>query len=158
MHTHTSTPIRKGPKRRPLADRFWEKVNKTDTCWLWTAATDRRGYGKISAGGHSGRFLTAPRVAWELARGPIAVGLSVLHRCDTPACVNPDHLFLGTQADNLRDMVSKGRQYRKLSDADVRAIRAAYGPGVTLAMLAARYGVSDVAISKVVHRRVWPDA
>jgi hypothetical protein len=81
----------------------------------------------------------------------------VCHRCDAPACVRPDHLFLGTQADNLRDMDSKDRRGRKLSDRDIRAIRAAYGPGMTKASLARQYGVTDVTIGKIIRREAWPD-
>lgn len=100
-----------GPEPTPIEDRFWSKVNRESAsgCWLWTAATIR-GYGQI-IGWRQGkkRPLYAHRVAWELANGPIPAHLSVLHKCDVPLCVNPDHLFLGTQADNLIDAREKGR-------------------------------------------------
>lgn len=95
--------------RRPLADRFWEKVHKTESCWLWTASVkDGFPYGQI---GHPGTRTPrrAHRVSWELHNGPIPAGLFVLHKCDNPRCVRPDHLFLGTQSDNLKDAYSKGR-------------------------------------------------
>ena len=95
--------------RRPLVERFWEKVVKTPTCWLWTAAA-QGGYGVIGDPHRKGRVLRAHRVSWELHDGPIPSGMDVLHRCDTPACVRPDHLFLGTAADNIADMFAKGRQ------------------------------------------------
>lgn len=95
--------------RRPLTDRFWEKVEKTPGCWLWTGSCTEKGYGSIGSGGRDGSHLIASRVSWELYFGPIPAGLWVLHRCDDPACVRPDHLFLGTAADNTADMVSKGR-------------------------------------------------
>lgn len=91
-------------------DRFWMKVNKTDGCWLWTAATFAYGYGIFRV---DGRNQYAHRVAWELTNGPIPDGLSCLHRCDVPGCVNPDHLFLGTQGDNARDRNAKGRAASK---------------------------------------------
>lgn len=96
------------PKPRPLADRFWEKVRKTDGCWEWLAYTCKFGYGRI--GGVRGQVLDAHRVSWELHNGPIPEGICVLHHCDNPPCTNPDHLFLGTLSDNLADMYAKGRQ------------------------------------------------
>ncbi|HEY1294713.1 MAG TPA: HNH endonuclease [Chloroflexota bacterium] len=93
-----------------LESRFWAKVaTSTDGCWLWTAARQRNGYGKIGAGTHDAGTLLAHRVAWELVNGPIPNGLCVLHRCDNPPCVRPDHLFVGTIKNNAQDMARKGR-------------------------------------------------
>jgi hypothetical protein len=106
-----------------LAVRFWRMVDtagpvpaarpELGPCWTWTGTTQPDGYGKIS-GDRGGRRATmrAHRVSWELHLGPIPRGVFVLHRCDTPRCVNPGHLFLGTAADNSRDMVAKGRSLR----------------------------------------------
>lgn len=88
------------------AARFLSKIKIIDKCWLWTGATNEHGYGKLSA---NGSWRLAHRVSWNLSNGEIPDNLQVLHRCDTPACVNPAHLFLGTHADNMRDMKQKGR-------------------------------------------------
>lgn len=103
----------RGPrKRRPLPDRFWPKVDQSgggEACWLWTAGKIPTGYGRFCI---NGRYVYAHRVAWELTHGQIEGGLFVLHDCptgDNPSCVNPAHLFLGTQSDNMKDCYQKGR-------------------------------------------------
>ena len=93
----------------PLSVRFWDKVQKTETCWLWYGATDPDGYASFK-NPSKGYMDKAARISWELANGTIPEGLFVLHTCDNRLCVRPDHLFLGTQLDNIKDMVSKGRQ------------------------------------------------
>jgi hypothetical protein len=97
-------------KSTPPAERFWAKVEKTDSCWPWRAGVNKE-YGEFNFGNNWMR--QAHRVAWELTHGPIPDGLCVLHKCDVPLCVNPDHLFLGTKLDNVRDMIAKGRAYRR---------------------------------------------
>ena len=85
---------------------FWEQVMKTPECWIWTGYTTKGGYGLITS---NGKTTTAHRFAWELTYGRILRGMDILHHCDNPTCVRPDHLFLGTQQDNIIDMVEKGR-------------------------------------------------
>lgn len=116
-------------QRRPLAERFWEKVDirSEDDCWLWQACGISNGYGTIFIGKNPqtrrGVYVYAHRLSWELAYGAIPDGLYVCHTCDVPACVNPQHLFLGTAADNTEDMLRKGRANR--SPVHARRQRAA---------------------------------
>lgn len=86
--------------------KFWSKVSKTDGCWNWIGAKNRKGYGNLKRGE---RYLNAHRYSWELTNGSIPAGKWVLHKCDNPACVRPEHLFLGDVLVNNRDMWTKGR-------------------------------------------------
>jgi hypothetical protein len=148
---------------KTLADRFWAKVNKTDGCWLWTASLGTHGYGQIGVGRS---VVAASRVAWMLTFGPIPDGLFVCHRCDVPKCVNPEHLFLATQAGNLRDMAMKGRGRNrpafgsanpraKLAERDAIDIRRRYAEGESLRVLGRHFGVWPTTIADVVHKRTW---
>lgn len=100
--------------KRPKGDeefRFWFRVDKTGDCWTWTGGTSRNGYGAFWT--KEKRLVRASRFSYALHYGPIPDGMVVCHRCDNPPCVRPDHLFLGTQGDNMRDMWQKGRQGRR---------------------------------------------
>lgn len=149
--------------RRPLEERFWQKVAKSDGCWLWLAKTNQRGYGTIRRVGGQNGDVYAHRLSWELHFGVIPDGLFVCHRCDTPSCVRPDHLFLGTPADNMADMVAKGRRrkgdqspFSKLSSNSVAQIRARYeAGGIRQRDLADAYGVSESLICLVLQGRRW---
>ena len=146
-----------------FTDRFTAKVTPEPTtgCSLWTGASTR-GYGRVR---RDGRLYQAHRVAYELFVGPIPGGMNVLHRCDTPACVNPDHLFLGTPADRVRNMVAKeraasGEQHgnARLTEGDVRVIRVRAATGEKQKGLAREYGVHRTTISRVVRRKTWRHA
>lgn len=100
-------------RRKPAIDRFMAHVCKTETCWLWIGSKKKNGYGRFSPGGHGVNIL-AHRASWEFHFGPIPSGLFVCHHCDTPACVRPDHLFLGTHEENMADMWAKGRAAQQL--------------------------------------------
>jgi len=111
-------------------EKFWDYVEKGDGCWVWKRSFGRKGYGQVFI---EGKHKVASRVAWELTNGPIPEKILVLHHCDNPPCCRPDHLFLGTSLDNVRDMQKKGRQkywvepaqlsIRKLTSEQVREIR-----------------------------------
>jgi hypothetical protein len=145
-------------RKRSLADRLWEKVEKSDGCWMWRGARNNRGYGIIAIG-HATPML-AHRAAYILTYGPIPPNLQVCHRCDTPGCVNPSHLFLGTALDNYLDSVAKGRatvgiqgENARLTEDQVRAIRQT--TGVPLKDIAAIYGISASHVSYIRSRRAW---
>lgn len=139
--------------------RFWEKVDKSGECWVWTAATFSTGYGAFRLGK---RQMKAHRVAWLIEHGKDPLGF-VCHRCDNPLCVRPDHLFVGTAADNMRDRNQKGRTSQrersphcKLGE-DVRAkIRSEYKRGSKksgVVALSKKYGVGASTISRIVAGR-----
>ena len=139
---------------------FRKKFTKSEGCWIWHASKDRKGYGLFGA---SGMALQAHRISWTLAFGSIPIGLHILHRCDNPSCVNPDHLFPGTNAENAVDKSRKGRSMRgercafaKLTEAKVIEIRAKYDAGeMNQTELATEYGMAANSINGVVNRRVW---
>jgi len=155
--------------------RFWSKVDKNGptvphmetACWVWRNRLSF-GYGTLRMLGMS---WWAHRLAWTLANGPIPPALRVLHRCDNRACVRPDHLFLGTQSDNMRDMVKKGRNSArvrpdrvvrgeahgcaKFTEQDVRNIRAFVAAGLSQSEVARRYGRSLSTVNAIIHRRLW---
>lgn len=141
-------------RQRPLRERFGARYipEPFTCCWLWSGDIhDQFGYGLILVGK---RTTLAHRVSWELHHGPIPDGLCVLHRCDTPPCVNPDHLFLGTQADNMRDKAVKNRNpgVRKLTTEEARTIKFSRKPTTALAR---HFKVACSTISDIRHDRNW---
>jgi hypothetical protein len=149
---------------------FWDRVARGDGCWEWTLCRDRHGYGRVTIPGK--RTHLAHRVAWMLTNGPPPPGLFVLHNCDNPPCVNPDHLRLGTQADNMHDMALRRRSGHltkphrilrgegvgtsKLTQDSVDAIRVRYAAGgISLSRLGSEYSVTKHCIWHVVRGRRW---
>ena len=157
-----------------LPTRFWARVAKSETCWRWTGCIHPDGYGRIMI---ARRRWISSRLAWVVHFGEVPDGKWVLHKCDNPACVRPDHLFLGTVQDNSADMVAKGRQafgerhgtflypesvprgercnLAKLTARRVRAIRRLRALGVKRRVLAARFGVTMSAIDCIMYGKTW---
>lgn len=150
---------------KPWQERFWPKVEKSDGCWLWVGAKDRKGYGKLQIGTlKNPKYVTASRLSYEIANGPIPPGRNVLHSCDTPPCVNPEHLFLGSYADNAADKVAKGRQSRgenhpwaKLTNDQVRELRAMDWTVMKPGAIARRYGISYFSLRKLLRGETYRD-
>lgn len=166
-------------------ERFWARVRKPPRggCWLWTGAHDADGYGKVKTRFHGGQrqLLSTHRFAYWLKHGEIPDGLLVCHKCDNAGCCNPAHLFIGTQADNIADKVSKDRQSKgsrhaaalrrrgpfernprrgeahplaKLTNSQVREIRR-LSPGLSQRKIGSMFGVSHVVIGHVLLRKTW---
>jgi transposase len=147
-----------------VLERFWDKVEKTETCWLWRGA-GAPWYGNFN--GPRKKFYKTHRFSWEIHNGPIPDGLWVLHKCDVQACVNPDHLWLGTARDNIRDMWQKGRgvAYDRsggnhprthLTERDVRTIRTEIVEGVSYKELGEKYKISNQTVCSIKTGRNWP--
>lgn len=161
------------PRQKPFLERFLERINKTDACWLWTGETSY-GYGTLNQDG-STKGILAHRFSYKHFVGPIPDGLCVLHRCDNPPCVRPDHLFTGTRGDNNRDMAAKGRNRwtadfltadknrvkgskhhnAKLTDRKILSIRSRRKMGGILADLSRKYGVGISTISRICRHEAW---
>ena len=128
--------------------RFWAKVEKSDGCWNYMGALNPCGYGWIT---RHGKQMSASRWSWSLENGPIPNGMSVLHKCDNRRCVNPSHLYLGTQTENMRDRADRRRcATQKLSIEDVAAMKAMRVTGATIQAIADKFGVSNGHTSSVI--------
>jgi hypothetical protein len=162
-------------RMRPVLDRFWEKVTKTGNCWVWTAYRNPAGYGNFNcAQGLPSKIVLAHRFAWAVHFGAIPEDLKVLHRCDNPACVRPDHLFVGTQQDNVADCVQKQRHAavtapdrlpkgedhhyafngKKITRETAFDILKADGRQKDIAE---RFGVDPSLVSRIKARKIWKD-
>jgi hypothetical protein len=163
LHNHGSTES----PRRTLLERFTKRyeVDVETACWNWTGASMVRGYGVIRIGR---RNEGAHRASWLIHRGEIPSGAFVCHRCDNPRCVNPEHLFLGTSADNVADMDTKGRRRTvlprlhgeqhptsKLTEEAVLAIVTEGRAGVTMTSLAFRFGISEAQVRRILTGEHW---
>lgn len=153
--------------------RFWKKVDvkKDNECWEWTASKNKKGYGEFWL--ENKPHFHAHKVAWILTNGDISDEMCVCHTCDNPSCCNPNHLFLGTNQDNVDDKMKKGRwnstflygkdhpqhggnsPYSKLTESDVREIRNLREQGYTLRALAKQFGVTHGVINNILQGRKW---
>lgn len=157
---------------RPAIDRVMDRVLRIPIagCWIFTGALNEAGYGIVGKGGRGAGNDRAHRIAYSHFVGPIPDGKFVCHRCDQPACCNPHHLFLGTNAENMADCRRKGRDSKpprnphvvgevhplhKLTDRKVAELRRLYSDGWTQYELAARYGIHQTTVHGIVHRRRW---
>lgn len=150
-----------------LSERFWAKVDKRGLgeCWEWRGATTADGYGWLSLGGRNGP-AGAHRISWNLHKGSIPDNLWVLHRCDNPRCVNPEHLFLGTTQDNTADMVAKGRHRpppypigeqqwsAKLTAEKVRLIRS-MADNYSHRDISSRFSISKTQVARILCGKSW---
>lgn len=147
-------------------DRWLEKVHKAEDCWIWKGAKKPTGYGNFYM---AGKYVGAHQASYEFHRGPIQAGMYVCHTCDNPSCVNPDHLFLGSPAENQRDMKAKGRAsgvskggdfhpLAKLNHATAKEIRALRANGAQLKEIAQQYGVSEGTVSLISSNKIWRTA
>lgn len=148
--------------------RFWDKVHKTEDCWLWLCDKNQLGYGRFAI---KNSKYAAHRVSYQLAKGLIPEGFFVLHRCDTPDCVNPSHLYVGNQKDNMRDMMDRERQWWQknpslikrgeqvasavLTEKQVKEIRIRNDNGESGNSLAREYGIGKSTVKHILNRRSW---
>lgn len=144
-----------------LEEALWSRVTKSGDCWEWKAGTTAAGYGEFM---FRGKMLYAHRVAYELHFGPIPAGKKVRHKCDNPPCCRPDHLLIGTQADNVRDMIERGRDRKavgldhgrsKLDPEKIRKIRIMRTEGISFRKIGAAFGVDNHTIRAIISGMTW---
>ncbi len=151
-----------------MCKRFWDKVNKTDSCWLWTRCVNESGYGVFC---NSGKTILAHRYSYQICKGDIPEGLLICHTCDVRECVNPQHLYAGTHIQNMKDMVDRGRQggnkkgnkgqnkgekcgAAKLKDSDIQNIRDLYND-FTCLEISRKYNVCSETIRSIISKKTW---
>ena len=160
---------------KPLEKRFWEKVDirSSNECWKWRGKTNPKGYGEFYSKIRNGKHTRSHQVSWILAFGDIPDGFQVCHTCDNSACVNPNHLFLGTNQDNVDDKMKKGRwksrflygeehpqhgeksRFHKLTEQNVLEIRRLREQGHTLRSIGERFGVTHGVVNNILQGRKW---
>lgn len=152
------------PPRRLINELFWRRVVKAESCWIWNSDRLKSGYGILQITKHKKhKKYLAHRLSWKIHNGDIPEGLCVLHKCDVPCCVNPDHLFLGTSTENNADRDRKNRQGKgeqlpqsKLTEKQVLEIRKRYASDhIRILDLAAEYAVTKPCIQNIVNRKTW---
>jgi hypothetical protein len=160
-----------------VEERFWKLVDKSGDCWTWKASLTTHGYGQFVLPYH--HHIGAHRFAYELENGPVPAGLVVCHRCDNPPCVNPAHLWVGTQGDNLRDMHGKGRgntdswplaveasrtadrphgekhHNAHMTAEKIRALRKMRQDGATYDAIALEFGIGKSLVAQIITRKTW---
>jgi hypothetical protein len=145
----------KNVRRRNPVERFWKKVLKTQTCWIWMGGHNEAGYGtffRYDKDGN-GRFINAHRFSWEICHGTIPFGKQILHKCDNPRCVRPDHLAIGTQSENILDSMAKERfPSCKVKATDIIAIR---NDPRSQTKIARDYGTTRSCIQHIKSGRSW---
>jgi hypothetical protein len=145
------------PRDLDDAGKFRLRYQESDGCWEWKGRKDVKGYGQFTSRDNGVKHKRAHRMAYELKHGSITDNLLVCHKCDNPGCVNPDHLFLGTDSDNMVDMVKKNRHVpgkgNKLSPEDVLMIRNA--SNLTHSVLAEMFNTTRANIGMIVNRKTW---
>lgn len=160
---------------KSLEKRFWSKINKLgpDECWLWTGATQGFGYGVLNSCVNN-KLVRAHRLSWNIHNGDIPANMFVCHKCDNPLCVNPKHLFIGSNTDNVHDMWKKGRASppprngsipplhlgenhpnSKLTGAKVLEIRKLSRDGINGRQLASLFKITPAQISNILRNKQW---
>jgi len=140
--------------------RFWDKVDKSGYCWEWLAYKDKEGYGQFQIGHKS---FKAHRISYLLSIGPITEDMFICHHCDNPGCVRPSHLFMGTQTDNMRDAIVKGRVNvlginngrSKLTERDIYEIRRICSFGIEQKLVSKMWLISPSHVCRIVNRKKW---
>ena len=140
--------------------QFIEIDDKTK-CWNWKSTKDKNKYGTKK---YKGKYYKTHRLFYEICNGKIPKDMCVCHRCDNPSCCNPDHLFLGTQLENIQDMINKNRQRSaigeinkssKLTEIEVIEIRNLYAQGISSRQLGKKFNINKSTILHIIHRRSW---
>lgn len=149
----------------PIEERFFRQIEKTDSCWLWKGRLVGKGYGSIGLGGAGAKQVLSHRLSYEIHKGQIPDGMVVMHSCDNPRCVNPDHLEAGTQSQNIKDAFARNRKFphnknakgekcgaSKLTNEIVLSIRAS---SLSMKKLSILHSVSQSTIERIKYRKTW---